>query len=173
MSKEIRSLIESIKKDQTPPPFVAVEPILPPSVKTPVLEEKPVEIIEKVEESAPKAVEKPKKEVIQPTAKPERVGEEVKTEVKPKAPKPAAKAKALAEPSDFDTFFAQLNEADYQLEQKTVANIDNRFYEIFMSLKRKKKVKNVSLIVNAILKEYIERHKEEIIKTMSTNALES
>jgi hypothetical protein len=179
MSKEIRSLIESIKKDQAPSPIVAVEPILPPSVKTLVLEEKPVESIEKKIKTEKKVEKTPESVLVETTEmateptviKVEAAETAPKPEAKPKSPKPVAKAKIVAEPTDFETFFAQLNEADFQLEQKTVANIDNRFYEIFMSLKRKKKVKNVSLIVNGILKEYIERHKEEIIKTMSEGNL--
>ena len=93
--------------------------------------------------------------------------EKIKTEtVQASEPKSAQKSTLLSE-----DFFASLSEIDFSFEQKSVSNIDDRIYEIFMLLKRKKRVKNIAVIINTILNNYIEENKEQIKMILLDNQL--
>ena len=59
-------------------------------------------------------------------------------------------------------FFASLNEQTFSYEQSKFAYIDKKLYEVLMTLKRKKDVKNISLLINAALAQFIEQNKDEI-----------
>ncbi len=61
-----------------------------------------------------------------------------------------------------DDFFAALNEQSFSYEKSKFAYIDKKIYEVLMTLKRKKDVKNVSTLINAALSQFIEQNKEEI-----------
>lgn len=67
-----------------------------------------------------------------------------------------------------DDFFASLNEQTFSYEKSKFAYIDKKIYEILMTLKRKKDVKNVSILINAALSQFIEQNKEDI-KTIFMN----
>ena len=58
----------------------------------------------------------------------------------------------------------------YEPEDKSIFNskvlIREEIYEIFMSLKRLKKFKSVSTLIDFALEEYIKNHKEEIKQTL-------
>jgi hypothetical protein len=59
-------------------------------------------------------------------------------------------------------------------EDKSIYNskvlIREEIYEIFMSLKRIKKFKSVSTLIDSALEEYIKNHREEIRKTLYDNS---
>ncbi len=158
MSKEIRDLINSIKSGQ-------VENKILPEVKQET-------VSETVPSSVETNVEKTKKTVQLKTGKKEKpeikhVKEKIKTEtVQASEPKRAQKSTLLSE-----DFFASLSEIDFSFEQKSVSNIDDRIYEIFMLLKRKKRVKNIAVIINTILNNYIEENKEQIKMILLDNQL--
>ena len=61
-----------------------------------------------------------------------------------------------------DDFFASLNEQTFSYEKSKFAYIDKKIYEILMTLKRKKDVKNISILINAALSQFIENNKDEI-----------
>lgn len=147
MSKEIRDLINSIKNNQ-------VESA-PESKQAPV-----------AKKQAPPSVEKAKVGV--KSAEKVTVEKKEKPEPKPKTEPAAAKQARIVLD---DTFFSALNEKEFSFEQKSVSNIDDRIYEIFMLIKRKKRIKNIAVIVNAVLNDFIENNKDEIKKLLISNPL--
>ena len=160
MSKDIKDLINSIKSGQVlqePAPAEITKPI----EATPELEKKiVVDVITPpaaVERKIAKKIEEPTKESkVKPTAQP------VQTPVK-SAPK--------AGNTLSDNFFVALSDTEFSFEQKSVSNIDDRIYEIFMLLKRKKRVKNIAVIINTILSNYIEDNKDAIKSILLNNQL--
>jgi hypothetical protein len=139
MSKEIRDLINSIKSNQAESTPVSAEP------KPIVVKNTPPSVVK--EKTTVKASDKP------PAEKKE------KPEPKPKAePAQAKQARAVLD----EAFFNTLNENEFSFEQKSVSNIDDRIYEIFMLIKRKKRIKNIAVIVNTVLNNFIEDNKDEI-----------
>jgi hypothetical protein len=77
---------------------------------------------------------------------------------------------SLANFSLSDDFFASLNEQTFSYEKSKFAYIDKKIYEVLMTLKRKKDVKNISSLINAALSQFIEQNKEDI-KTIFKNDL--
>jgi hypothetical protein len=147
MSKEIRDLINSIKNNQTDSvPEPKAEPVVvkntPPSV------EKAKTAVNAVEKVPVEKKEKP-----EPKPKPE--------------PAPAKQARIALD----EAFFTALNDKEYSFEQKSVSNIDDRIYEIFMLIKRKKRIKNMAVIVNTVLNNFIEDNKDEIKKLLTDSPL--
>ena len=69
-----------------------------------------------------------------------------------------------------DDFFASLNEQTFSYEKSKFAYIDKKIYEVLMTLKRKKDVKNISSLINAALSQFIEQNKDDI-KTIFMNDL--
>jgi hypothetical protein len=61
-----------------------------------------------------------------------------------------------------DDFFASLNEQTFSYEKSKFAYIDKKIYEVLMTLKRKKDVKNISSLINAALSQFIEQNKDDI-----------
>ena len=61
-----------------------------------------------------------------------------------------------------DDFFASLNEESFSYEKSKFAYIDKKIYEVLMTLKRKKDVKNISSLINAALSQFIEQNKDDI-----------
>ncbi len=61
-----------------------------------------------------------------------------------------------------DNFFASLNEESFSYEKSKFAYIDKKIYEVLMTLKRKKDVKNISSLINAALSQFIEQNKDDI-----------
>ena len=167
MSKEIKDLINSIKNGKVE------NSILP--------ETKPVEIVKPIESSLNKKEEDAIEEaqiitekviVQQEDAKKEKFESKrvkVKT-VKQNVQTPRQDNKSVAKNLSND-FFASLSETEFSFEQKSVSNIDDRIYEIFMLLKRKKRVKNIALIINTILSNYIEENKEDIKNILLNNQI--
>jgi hypothetical protein len=70
-----------------------------------------------------------------------------------------------------DDFFASLNEQKFSYEKSKFAYIDKKLYEVLMTLKRKKDVKNISLLINAALTQFIEQNKEDIKKIFMDDLL--
>ena len=60
-----------------------------------------------------------------------------------------------------------VNEA-FSYEKRKYAFIEPRLFEIFMQVKIKKDIKNISVIVNTILNEYVEKHQDEIRKLLES-----
>jgi hypothetical protein len=157
MSKEIKDLINSIKTNQVgnkiiSPPQEITEPISVPLEVVNVKKENPVS--DKTEAKKKKPEKKGEKESSQSQI------------VQVNEPKNTKKSNALSE-----DFFTSLAEMEFSFEQKSVSNIDDRVYEIFMLLKRKKRVKNIAVIINTILNNYIEENKEQIKKILLDNQL--
>ena len=65
-----------------------------------------------------------------------------------------------------DEFFAALNEQAFGYDKSKFAYIDKKIYEVLMTIKRKKDVKNISTLINAALAQFIEQNKTDIKKIM-------
>jgi hypothetical protein len=63
-------------------------------------------------------------------------------------------------------FMSAINEPEDKSIYNSKVLIREEIYEIFMSLKRLKKFKSVSTLIDFALEEYIKNHKEEIRKTL-------
>jgi hypothetical protein len=63
-------------------------------------------------------------------------------------------------------FFMNVNEPEDKSIYNSKILIREDIYEIFMSLKRIKKFKSVSTLIDSALEEYIKNHREEIKKTL-------
>jgi hypothetical protein len=66
-------------------------------------------------------------------------------------------------------FMANINEPEDKSIYNSKVLIREEIYEIFMSLKRTKKFKSVSTLIDFALEDYIKRHKEDIKKTLFEN----
>jgi hypothetical protein len=80
-----------------------------------------------------------------------------------------AEAAMLSKIQLSDEFFNSLTGQEFVYEDRRIAYIEYDLYEVFMSLKRKKKLKNISVLINAILNQFVEENKEDI-KQILTNA---
>lgn len=107
-------------------------------------EEKKAEKTEK-KASEPKAAKEPKEEKSEPAIKRE---------------KPA---KAVA------SFLGDINEPSDKTIYNSKVLIREEIYEVFMSLKRTKKMKSVSTLIDFALEDYIKRNKEEIKNLIYSN----
>ena len=65
-----------------------------------------------------------------------------------------------------DAFFMTLNEQAFGYDKSKFAYIDKKIYEVLMTIKRKKDVKNISTLINAALAQFIEQNKNDIKKIM-------
>lgn len=74
--------------------------------------------------------------------------------------------KILSEIKPKSTFLAEINEPDDKSVYNSKVLIREEIYEIFMSLKRIKKFKSVSTLVDFALEEYIKNNRENIKKTL-------
>jgi hypothetical protein len=115
------------------------------------------------------AEEKPKvqAEIVKTEKKlvPDKPQKELKKEALP-APVERKNVKPIATQDSKSNFLVSVSEP----EDKSIFNskvlIREDIYEIFMSLKRIKKFKSVSTIIDSALEEYIKNHREEIKKTL-------
>ena len=73
------------------------------------------------------------------------------------------KAKTQNPPTGF--LANMVNEA-FSYEKRKYAFVEPRLFELFMQIKIRKDIKNISVIVNSILNEYVEKHQEEIKKIL-------
>jgi hypothetical protein len=110
----------------------------------------------KVEKKAisSKKVESAKKET--PSVKTGFEKPDVSLVVKPETQNPKLKT----------SFMADINEPEDKSIYNSKVLIREEIYEIFMSLKRTKKFKSVSTLIDFALEDYIKRHKEDIKKTL-------
>jgi hypothetical protein len=96
---------------------------------------------------------------------PEKPQKELKKEAPP-VPIEKKNVKPTAIQNSKSNFLVSVSEP----EDKSIFNskvlIREDIYEIFMSLKRIKKFKSVSTIIDSALEEYIRNHREEIKKTL-------
>jgi hypothetical protein len=65
-----------------------------------------------------------------------------------------------------NSFMAEVNEPEDKSIYNSKVLIREEIYEIFMSLKRIKKFKSVSTLIDFALEEYIKNNKEDIKKTL-------
>ena len=90
----------------------------------------------------------------------------VKTASQESKPKTQAVKPEIRNPKSETHFMSTI----YEPEDKSIFNskvlIREEIYEIFMSLKRLKKFKSVSTLIDFALEEYIKNHKEEIKQTL-------
>ena len=70
-----------------------------------------------------------------------------------------------------DIFFSSLDGQEFSYEQRRIAYIETELYEIFMSLKRKKNLKNISVLINAILNDFIDNNKDDIKRILTNTRL--
>lgn len=138
----IKNLVKTFKERQ------ATEGVGQPIIETPMQIETPiiVEETQSIKEPKPKKEKKPLME------------KKVPKKVTADAPATAL----IAETGLSDAFFASLNEQNFSYEKSKFAYIDKKHYEILMTLKRKKDVKNISSLINAALSQFIEQNKEDI-----------
>ena len=111
-------------------------------------------------------VETPKPIVTKMKLKKEAAPQKQATVVKKSNAEPVAKTKnvktMMPNMNLTDDFFASLNEESFSYEKSKFAYIDKKIYEVLMTLKRKKDVKNISSLINAALSRFIEQNKEDI-----------
>lgn len=69
-------------------------------------------------------------------------------------------------PKPKTSFMADINEPEDKSIYNSKVLIREEIYEIFMSLKRLKKFKSVSTLIDFALEDYIKQHKEDIKKTL-------
>jgi hypothetical protein len=67
------------------------------------------------------------------------------------------------------TFMADINEPEDKSVYNSKVLIREEIYEIFMSLKRIKKIKSVSTLIDFALQEYMKNNKEDIKKALYDN----
>ena len=67
-----------------------------------------------------------------------------------------------------DGFLANLVNETFSYEKRKYAFIEPRLFELFMQVKMRKDIKNISVIVNTILNEYVEKHQKEIKKLLES-----
>jgi hypothetical protein len=153
MSSSIKDIIKTFQSRQdeqvveTPESEVKTEAaVAKTTIASPVIKEV---IAPVVKEAKKKAVEKKPIESI-------------------KTPKKAQTA-MLSKIQLSDEFFNSLAGQEFVYEDRRIAYIEYDLYEVFMSLKRKKKLKNISVLINAILNQFVEENKEDI-KQILTNA---
>ena len=155
MSNSIKDIIKTFKTrqdeqtDESTPEEVKVEMPAKTEIVQPVLETKKQPIV--------KAVKEPKKKIDKP----------VSTETE----NPKANQEILPKISLSDEFFSTLAGQEFVYEDRRIAYIETDLYEIFMSVKRKKKLKNISVLINAILNQFIEDNKEDIKQILTNNRL--
>ena len=70
-----------------------------------------------------------------------------------------------------DEFFNTLTGQEFVYEDRRIAYIETDLYEIFMSIKRKKKLKNISVLINAILNQFVEDNKDDIKQILTNSRL--
>jgi hypothetical protein len=70
-----------------------------------------------------------------------------------------------------DEFFNNLSGQEFVYEDRRIAYIETELYEIFMSVKRKKKLKNISVLINAILNQFVEDNKDDIKQILTNSRL--
>ena len=111
-------------------------------------------------------VETPKSKVTKAKLKKEAAPKKQATVVKKSNAEPVVKTKnvktMMPNMNLTDDFFASLNEESFSYEKSKFAYIDKKIYEVLMTLKRKKDVKNISSLINAALSQFIEQNKDDI-----------
>jgi hypothetical protein len=144
MNDKIKAILERINEE---PAQEAAKAIVKEAV-IPVIEEK----------VALPAVEKAPivKEVIQEKA----------SEKKTKTVKKELITQGVEEDTNKDGFLANLVNEAFSYEKRKYAFIEPRLFELFMQVKIKKDIKNISVIVNTILSEYVDKHQEELKKIL-------
>jgi hypothetical protein len=70
-----------------------------------------------------------------------------------------------------DAFFASLADQEFNYEDRKIAYLESDLYEIFMSVKRKKRIKNVSVLINAILNQFVEENREDLKAILANTKL--
>lgn len=154
----IKNLVKTFKERQgaeiTPPVAENTENTEGVGVLQAAIVEKPKALEPKV---AAKKVDAPKKKTV--IEKESKKANPIKT-------KSGEKAKSiktvLPNMNLTDDFFASLNEESFSYEKSKFAYIDKKIYEVLMTLKRKKDVKNISSLINAALSQFIEQNKDDI-----------
>lgn len=155
MSNSIKDIIKTFKTrqdeqiDESAVEEVKMEPPTKTEVVQPVLETK--------KQAVAKVVKEPKK----------KMDKAVSTE----SEKPKANQEILPKISLSDEFFNTLAGQEFVYEDRRIAYIETDLYEIFMSVKRKKKLKNISVLINAILNQFVEDNKEDIKQILTNNRL--
>ena len=119
---------------------------------------------ENLEKPKPVETKVATKKLASPKKKTE-VAKEIKTAnpIKTKSEEKAKSIKTVLPNMNLtDDFFASLNEESFSYEKSKFAYIDKKIYEVLMTLKRKKDVKNISSLINAALSQFVEQNKDDI-----------
>jgi hypothetical protein len=94
------------------------------------------------------------------------VAREKASEKKVKTVKKGLITEGVEESLNKDGFLANLVNEAFSYEKRKYAFIEPRLFELFMQVKIKKDIKNISVIVNTILNEYVDKHQEELKKIL-------
>jgi hypothetical protein len=94
------------------------------------------------------------------------VAQEKASEKKTKTVKKGLITEGVEEDTNKDGFLANLVNEAFSYEKRKYAFIEPRLFELFMQVKIKKDIKNISVIVNTILSEYVDKHQEELKKIL-------
>lgn len=86
-----------------------------------------------------------------------------------KPPSVNVEKKAVGRGIAKSTFLADIEEATDKTIYNSKVLIREEIYEIFMSLKRIKKFKSISTLIDSALEEYIKNNREDIKKTLYDN----
>jgi hypothetical protein len=155
MSSSIKDIIKTFQSRQD-------EPVS----ESPITEVKMVETAPKTTVISPviKEVVAPVLKEVKKKAVEKKSIESVKTITK-------AEAAMLSKIQLSDEFFNSLTGQEFVYEDRRIAYIEYDLYEVFMSLKRKKKLKNISVLINAILNQFVEENKEDIKQILTNSRL--
>jgi hypothetical protein len=109
-------------------------------------------------------IEKTEKKVV--SLKTVKTTEKISPSVSVELEKPKVVASLKSEIQNPKSFMAEINEPEDKSIYNSKVLIREEIYEIFMSLKRTKKFKSVSTLIDFALEDYIKRNKEDIKKTL-------
>jgi hypothetical protein len=146
MNDKIKAILNKINEEPLLTPVEEIEAIKPVSVKVEPLVA-PI-MVQKAQPAVKTITTVKKAKVVKNAAYTEGVGEELPTN------------------KEGGKFLENLVNEAFSYEKRKYAFIEPRLFELFMQVKIKKDIKNISVIVNTILSEYVDKHQDEIRKLL-------
>jgi hypothetical protein len=154
MNDKIKAILSKINEEPLLPPVVELETVKPVLIKT----EQPVAPIIVLEAQ-------PVVRTITTVKKTKVVKNAVNTDGTSRNNREGVGEETSTNKEDGKFLGNLVNEA-FSYEKRKYAFIEPRLFELFMQVKIKKDIKNISVIVNTILNEYVDKHQDEIRKLL-------
>jgi hypothetical protein len=146
MNDKIKAILSKINEEPLLPPVVELEAVKPDLVKVESLVA-PI-IVQEVPPTVKTITTVKRTKVVKNAVNTEGVGEETQSG------------------KEDGKFLENLVNEAFSYEKRKYAFIEPRLFELFMQVKLKKDIKNISVIVNTILSEYVDKHQDEIRKLL-------